>query len=112
MARKVPEGKVVNYSYIKPINKKFILKHSIETGNTMSEVLDAFLDSARTGKPLKLKSKTPKYVEQAKKVKERKDKKMKALADKATKATKKTKKKTKARPRTKTQKPQETVATL
>lgn len=101
---------VVCYTRIKPINKKFILKNSIDTGNTMSEVMDAFLDSLRTGKPVKLKTKKPKYVEQAEKVSAKKKEKMKALADKATKATtKKTKKKTKARPRTKTT---ENVATL
>jgi len=107
---RVPEGKVVCYTYLKPINKKLLVKTSIETGHNMSECLDAFMDSIRSGKPVKLKKKTPKYVEQAKKVSAKKQEKMKALTTKAKKAT--TKKKTKARPRTKVTKAAETTASI
>ena len=102
MAKKsrVPEGKVVNYSYLKPINKKFIVKTAIETGNNMSECLDAFMDSIRTGKPVKLKSRTPKYVQQATKVAANKKEKMKALTSKAKKTTKVAQKATRAKRKT------------
>lgn len=80
---------VVCYTNVKPINKKYLVKMSLETGHTMSDCMDALLTSIRTGKSLKLKPKKPKYVERAERVKTKKQKQLDALTAKAKKELKK-----------------------
>ena len=93
------KGKVVSYTYVKPINQKYIQKLSLKSGNTLSDCMDAILDSHRLQRPIKLKDKKPQYVKKAETHKLKKAKKMQDLNTKAVEATKK-----KAAPKKKTAK--------
>jgi|GEM_PF-6749890 len=89
-----PKGKVVSYTYVKPLNQKHLLKMAHSTGHTLSECMDAILDSVRLKRPIRLKTKAkPKYIQHAEKVSAKKAKKMKALTKKAKAALKETPKK-------------------
>lgn len=55
------KNKVVCFSYIKPINKRFILKTAKDSGNTISQIVDAMIEAIRRGKEFDLSDK-PKYM--------------------------------------------------
>ena len=63
------ESKVVSYTYLKPINKKYIAKLAKQSGQAQSYCMDAIIEAVRLKKELKLPSHTPDYVKRAEKYK-------------------------------------------
>lgn len=62
--REKRKDKVVCYTYIKPINKKFLLKKSKDFGYTISEIMDVMIDSIRRNKEFELTKKSKfKYMQ-------------------------------------------------
>jgi len=74
--------KVVLYTRVKTINKKYLEKMSLDTNHPVSACLDAVLDAARLKRGLVLKPKALKALEKIKAVKEKKRQKIKALGRK------------------------------
>lgn len=76
------ENKEVLYCYVKPQNKKFIEKMSLDTQNPASVCVDAILDAFRLKRDIKLAPKVTRYMEKVIKAKQTKERKIKALEEK------------------------------
>lgn len=73
---------MVIYCYVKPQNKKFLEKMSLDTSNSASVCLDAILDAFRLKRDIKLKPRVTRYMEKVIRARRVKDLKIKALEDK------------------------------
>lgn len=73
--------KVIVYSYVKPVNKKYLETLSLKSNNAVSVCLDAVLDAARLKKKMSLKTKTLKTLARLEKAKNRKKNKIKMLTN-------------------------------
>lgn len=73
------QEKVILYSYVKPVNKKFIEKLSLKTNHSASACLDAVIDAVRRKRELTLKEKPLKSLEKIQKAKEKRKEKIRAL---------------------------------
>lgn len=72
--------KVVLYTRVKPVNKKYLEKMSLDTNHPVSTCLDAILDAARLKREMKLKPKPIKALEKVKAVQDKKRKKIRELS--------------------------------
>lgn len=67
------------YSRIKPINKRFIVRLSLDTGQSIAACTDAVIDAIRLKRPVTLKPKINKALEKAEALDNKKRQKIKAL---------------------------------
>ena len=74
--------KEIVYAYIKPINKKYLSKMSLDTNHPVSSCLDTILDSFRLNKEFVLKTRVLKSEEQLIVAKQKQLKKLSALEKK------------------------------
>ena len=72
--------RVILYTRVKPINKKYLEKMGLNTNNSTSACLDAVLDSVRLNREITLKTRTPKVIEKAKKLQARKRRRIRELS--------------------------------
>ena len=73
------KDKVVLYTRVKPINKRYLEKMSLDTNHPVSACLDAVLDAARLKRDMVLKPKSIKALDKIKAIQEKKRQKIKAL---------------------------------
>lgn len=73
------KNKVTLYSYVKPRNKAYITKLSLDTGQSKSDCLDAVIDAIRLNRDLKIPEKKFSSLERLKRIQEKKKQEIKEL---------------------------------
>lgn len=70
---------VTLYAYIKPINKKHLLKMSLDTNQPISTCLDAIIDATRLKRDIKIPEKKLTAIERLRRIKDKKKLEIKKL---------------------------------